>query len=140
MTATLAERAMAPGGFRWLPGMRETYSGYRVLYVDECGPCFVRPGPSPDRRWLNNVTTWLTGPPTPPTPDLNDPLTVLALLLLVRDAWRSDVYIEARPVLRRGPVRWFVRGGAVGPNSQLNGRNGFASEVEALVVALECAP
>jgi len=144
----LARRAVACRGWRWLPGMRAVgqYPGYPVRVhafgenvrdtddMEEPEPWgWQQPAPYGDHVY-----------PGPYLPDLTDPATLGCLLALVREAWGCVVVLapdydddddddddDGLPV-------WAVQG--------WHGRGGswrawgYASEAEALVVALEAAP
>ncbi len=103
----LASRAIACTGWRWMPGML-TDVGERVADPTIC--------------YLGTL------------PDLSDPLTVLALLLLVREALGCpEAHVYYADLSRRWVVRWGYEGLGV---RTVDG----ATEAEALVAALEAAP
>ena len=129
---TLARRAVACKGWRWMPGMLAHHPNWRAGRVSHVGLTAVRVAcryPSP-----MGGTEWAV-PPLPITdllPDLNDPGTLGCMLSLVREAWRNpkgSVYYLAPVETEPG---WFAEFGA---RAEL-----YATEAEALVVALEAAP
>ena len=72
------------------------------------------------------------------TPDLSDPLTVQALLLLAREAWGDEtIHTEATLTLPYGQ-RGFVIG-AWDLESPANGIGPYGTEAAALVATLEAA-
>lgn len=104
--------------FRWLPGMREA-DGDRVVAVGERDVCLAEEGATCD----DNLATWV--PQSACVPDLDDDLTRLGLLAVVRAAHKDPsigitkagdewcvtmAYVEivsgdARTgILRRGPT------------------------------------
>jgi hypothetical protein len=105
----LARRALACKGWRWMPGMRLHQGGW-----------FARVGDG--WEWDDSKG--------PILPDLSDPLTVQAVLLLAREAWGCD-WLTCQPLLTEGGIHgWRVVG-----TSAPSGR----TEAEALVAALEAA-
>ena len=144
----LARRAVACPAWRWVPGMvitsdrwpyRGGYGGIhpraRVVNVDtRCTPAEV------EFSWGYDCNDGGDPVRFGCLPDFADPLTVLALLLLVREAWR-DEGIAVRGVWEGPGLRhWHVEaGGAHGAEfAQLDGAH--SSEAAALVAALEAAP
>ena len=133
MSAELAKRAVACKHWRWMPGMLTLeeivppaitlgWDAARVLHADEGGAvrvCTVL------RKVRDIHDTAL--------PDLTDPLTVQALLLLVREAWGKPG-IHAR---RRGVGIWAVYADPWLKRKPL-GRGD--TEAAALVATLEAAP
>ena len=124
----LARRAVACKGWRWMPGMLLHDIGTsRIGRVHKSGRDWVVFFGLTSEARLRRDTTGIGL-----SPDLNDPATLGCLLALVRDAWRdpkgSAYYlapIESEP-------GWFAEFGA---HAEL-----YATEAEALVVALETAP
>ena len=119
MGASLSMRAVACKRFRLMPGMVGR-CGWRVKYVSLDGSVdwgeewTVRP---------DSIGDWL--------PDFDDPATLGCLLALVREAW-GDRSI----VILRASNGWY-------PSSRtadMRGVYGYASELEALIAALEAAP
>jgi hypothetical protein len=105
----LARRVVACKGFRWLLGMKA--NGMRVIALDpKTGTPFGLPNP---------------------LPNLNDPVTGLSLLLLIREAWRESLLSTAWD--EQG---WYILTPYGVP---LFGKDRWATEVEALVHALEIA-
>lgn len=119
-TLALARRAMASGGWHWLPGMADA-DGDRCERVADGVPLFRMP------RHHGLVAD------ADAVPGLGDPLTVQALLLLVREAWGMP-----RAFLWWDGGIWLVSvAQGQWPDRHL-GRG--VSEAEALVAALERAP
>lgn len=142
----LARRAVACRAWRWVPGMVVVSEWPDCVPSDALrGPArlvrVVKHGDCTEYEW---AWTWKNGDggrmPADALPDITDPLTVLALLLLVREAWR-DEGIAVRGVWEGPGLRhWHVEaGGAHGAEfAQLDGAH--SSEAAALVAALEAAP
>ena len=125
----LAERAIACKGWRWLPGMLtvdcwrvvDAYADGTVRWVSDCGQMETR---TPFGGALQSC------------PDLTDPATLGCLLALVREAW-SEPTANTAPSWKG----WDVERAELEPH----GASIFslaigATEAEALVAALECAP
>jgi hypothetical protein len=127
----LARRAVACKGWRWMPGMK--YIHRHDIGPDVWSPRIGRHGEKPVRAKIRKDVL----------PMFDDPATMGCLLALVREVWGDEVmtcarvdvfddYIAPLPggypynVLREGRRRVF--------------KCFFASEAEALVVALEAAP
>ena len=74
-------------------------------------------------------------------PDLTDPATLGCVLALVREAWNQPHTAAAMSGFGWG-VYTFVTNGVVGDEPTITGRydNGYDTEAEALVAALEAAP
>lgn len=82
-------------------------------------------------------------------PDLRDAATRGAALEVVRERWGGDVWVQGMvcyppadgpPLTRHGPMlRWVVGGLHYADGQRVNGAgpDGFGTEVEALVAALE---
>ena len=120
----LARRAVACSGWKWLPGML-TSDGFRVCRVDTDGYKF---GYHTEYNYAYAVVGDVL-------PDLEDPATLGCLLALVREAWWQD---------DMGASRYKDQWSAEvtpqeAPNYAFYAFYG-ASEVEALVAALEAAP
>ena len=78
----LAKRAVACPGWRWMPGML-------ARFLDD------EPLLNPARLVAEGEGDGLLDPDDAAIPDLSDPLTVQALLLLVREAWATEtVWVE----------------------------------------------
>jgi len=126
----LARRAVACKGWRWLPGMLAHHPNWRAGRVSHVGLTAVRVG----LRYSSPVggTEWAV-PPLPITdllPDLSDPLTVQAVLLLAREAWnRPTAYLYYYG------GNWFFDPQQSEPTDHPSGR----TEAEPLVAALEAA-
>ena len=69
-------------------------------------------------------------------PDLRDPATRGAALDVVRDRWGGTVWIGGQ-LVRPGRLAWIVCGLHVSNGQRVNGPDGFKTEAEALVAALE---
>jgi hypothetical protein len=134
------DRAVSAAGWRWMPGMRWTVQR-----------------PAPLESYSGRIGDTERQPPTPAArPDLDDAATVGCLLALVRVLWESpmahtrqsgsiyvgsdrsatvnawevcDLYLSVAGAKRIGASR----AGSVN-------MWGYASECDALVRALECAP
>ena len=132
----LAKRAIACKGWRWMPGMlvHATVDGdasqYRLdgadeLYKESCILVY-------EQRIYED-----TDDVCDIFPDLSDPATLGCLLALVREARKAPgAYAKCdRPEDREPGLPWCVN---FGDGSSMVGV--FASEAEALVAALECAP
>ncbi len=144
---TLASRAVACRGWRWMPGMRAVRAAddlepKRLLHGTE-GPLLVWPVGFEERDGTSCLRVeW----PGAYLPDLTDPATLGCLLAVVRRVWR-DPRLSTRcraPLQVPGDER---SGFASGPwdvvSSSANVTVAFASgatEAEALVAALEAAP
>ena len=124
----LARRAVACPRWRWVPGMLivDYGAGIRFLWEDdlylhgmaaEVGGLWMRMGK--DRERL---------------PDLTDPATLGCLLALVREAWSEPILSAAW-----GGGHWYVVQ-RVHPSVDALRWIDAATEVEALVAALEAAP
>jgi hypothetical protein len=120
----LARRAVACPRWRWLPGARAYYTNegpdFQRVVADDEGDGTIEPG-------------------VEALPDLDDPATLGCLLRLVREAWDDDrlvaIYCEAANpgqsegwAVQRADNRLPIAGGD------------YASEVAALLAALEAAP
>ena len=119
---TLARRAVACKGFRWVRGMLR-HDGYRYV------------GSGLWARWSDTALSSgvLTALHMPEQyPDLTDAATVGCLLALVREAW-SDPFLCA---VGDPDTGWRID--AV--TAQVQDLHGYASEAEALVFALERLP
>jgi hypothetical protein len=144
----LSRRAVACKGWRWMPGMRTDSKFARVVAVDSDtgAACASEEGATNDdchAVWLDSVLV---------LPDLTDPATVGCLLDLVRKAWRCPAAYVRQTGTRRasdGILAWEVCDlwfdaeacKALGVDREGSvGCWGHASEVEALVFALENAP
>jgi len=126
---TLAERAIACPHWDWIRGMR-TLSGYRLIGYDNGGwQAGIDKSPESRPMDLDRMQDEF--------PDLADPCTLGGLLSLVRSAW-GDGATTRRKVRRSGVSWWAIY------YNQDEGRTystrEYASEAEALVVALEAAP
>jgi hypothetical protein len=142
--ASLARRAVACKGWRWMPGMLN-HKGARLHSLKENGDeCFgwadCHEWHGDDGAWGVNKCEHHSGRPIAAThqgyvwldqclPDLTDPATLGCLLALVREAW-GDSKTCARPDLEDDV--WYV--------VTRSGLAFAASEAEALVAALESAP
>lgn len=110
---SLARRAVACKGWRWMPGMRTT-DGMRVIHDPYRWPAVPRP--------LGDHL-----------PDLTDPATLGCLLALVREAWDARwVCTTPEYCSEDGQDTWRVDG--------IEARAYGPTEAEALVAALEKAP
>jgi hypothetical protein len=129
---TLARRAVACKGWRWVPGMAvaDAFGWRRGLVVD------IAPLPEPG-AWVANRAgvSWLSAEELGRClPDLSDPGTLGCLLALVREAIGCpEAHVYYADLSRLWVVRWGHEG--------LGVRTVDAStEAEALVAALEAAP
>lgn len=131
----LGRRAVACPAWEWLPGMR---------YRDPEWPHEWESGRVRDPHPMAGVSDSareaqerLLASPSSMLPDLSDPVTVCALLVLVRRAWGdAEAYTRTRPAIPSDEDRW-----AVFPGDGTAGFYGFGTtEAEALVIALEAAP
>lgn len=93
-------------------------------------------------RWLPGMTYWIDPWRADRfdhcLPDLTDPCTLGGLLALVREAWGAECY-----TLLDSAWGVYRRAGRYGHDSSDTiawGDEGYATEVEALVAALEAAP
>jgi len=122
----LARRAVACEGWRWMPGMRMLHplmGPARVLRVTQQGV------------WVAKEESLASGFRVDEDgclPDLSDPLTVQALLLLVREAWATQT-AWAEP---GHDGLWEM---CVYVGGECRFLESYDSEVEALVAALEAA-
>jgi len=110
---------------RWLPGMLDA-AGMRVFVVGSC-PVGVEDG---DTRVRPNVQALRHNARY----DLSDPLTVMGLLLLAREAWGGDVVARHVGTLATGEPEW-----AACDFMEINSLYGFRSEAEAIIAALVAA-
>lgn len=129
----LGQRAVACPGWRWLSGMLVTGADTLTARIVDDGEAIWQ-----DRGGWWSVAA-AAGPFTgsvPMLPDLADPGTCGALLALVREAW-GDMSLCVIPEREAG---WIVADSLC--SSVLCGGRYFrgASEVEALIAALEAAP
>jgi len=120
----LGKRAVWCRGWRWMPGMlawRPDCPSVRLAAIEDAGNALQ------EHRWL---------------PDLTDPATLGCLLALVRFAY-SDPWFYVRPsdtYRPDGVYGWECFGYLPGRDGGSWRGSGYASEVEALVAALEAAP
>lgn len=143
LSPNLPRRAIACPGWEWLPGMRAINAGhptgtvYRVTAVDDNGsPCGVEDGAvCCPRTWgLDGLDGLGSMDPSEWLPDLTDDATLGAVLKLVRLAWDNQaIWAHAD----RKAQHWWVDS-FTGPSPATCGI--WATEAEALVVALERAP
>jgi hypothetical protein len=126
---TLAERAVACKGWRWLPGML-TAEGYRVVVARAVdGECLLLAGDE-RKTWHDDEDAH--------QPDLDDPCTLGGLLALVREAWGEPVASISwwdRWAVDEDTPGWDLTVGDL-PVLGIEA----PSEAEALVCALEAAP
>ena len=116
----LGRRAVACKHWRWMPGMYIRPLEFRVVWFDDfaVGEC-----DQISYRWERIPDAY---------PDLSDPATIGCLLALVRDARRDPGY---------GPSCLdAIEGDWVVERPSFARQTRYASEAEALVVALEAAP
>ena len=127
----LARRAVACRGWRWIPGML-TLSDERML--DDGWPEYdvLEYGSS----GVAECVKWNLKPPPGALPDLTDAATLGCLLALVREAW-GDPYLIATK--ERGSC-WIIAIHLC--DAMLVGGRYIrgATEIEALIAALEAAP
>ena len=125
----LARRAVAAPGWRWMRGMRIANTKFaRVVAVRDGAPCGAEEGPTGD----DNAAVWLDEWTTPMLPDLNDPLTGLGLLALVRERWGMPNLAAVRK-----DGAWMLWAGGL-PDGLYRLRS--ATELELMVLALEATP
>lgn len=123
----LARRAVACPGWKWMPGMLAIgrhVPGLRLVEINDGGDALNEPSASGGPLWL---------------PDLADPATLGCLLALVREKHGDPrlvaIYCEAaNPGQSEG---WAVQ---CADNRLPIAGGDYATEAEALVAALECAP
>ena len=141
MNLELGRRAVACKAWRWRPGMLAEYPNAEVMrvgYKDHEGTDISSKtldglhDPGAPRDW--------------PIPDLSDPATIGCLLALVREAYRAPTLVAVR-LRGSGFSTWrlVVDNAMTWPNHPTeeypdSGSTAGASEVEALVAALEAAP
>ena len=129
----LASRAVAAKGWRWLPGMLTTCD----LRVVDGGDDFIighRSGPT------RNGGGWYDGEAVGIWPDLRDAATLGCVLELVREAWESKRGADCIASTVHTMSGWGV-GSRVGSECfAAIVLPTYATEAEALVVALEVAP
>lgn len=129
----LAQRLVASKGWRWLPGMMAHHPNWRTGRVSHVGLTAVRvacryPSPMGGTKWSVPLL-----PITDLLPDLSDPLTVQALLLLVREAWATETaWVE--------PGHDGLWEACVYVGGECRFLESYDSEAETLVAALEAAP
>jgi hypothetical protein len=121
---SVARRAVACKGWRWMPGMlmREAGDdvGQRIVSTDHRQSwLFTEHG---EDRSSDDPGIW---------PDLDDPATIGCLLALVREAW-EDSHVD----LMWGGTMWVCTVRRDGRKEMFSG----TTEAEALVAALEAAP
>ena len=144
-TTALARRWRAARGFGWIGGMLTTCYGrvreetsikwrsegvIRRLVVDD-----------PDAELYSDFDGHKDSVPVPADalPDLDDPLTRMAALLMARKAWGDPLLYVETFVWDDGP-RFRFRSWAR-PFAGLAGFSSFfTTEIEALIAALEAAP
>lgn len=138
MSSYLAKRAVACKHWRWMRGMSAICeNGWRVLR-------------GTDTWGWDDHGNWPGGPPYRDLaatlnreilPDLTDPATLGCLLALVREAW-GDPGLHCAASYSRQGWTWEVLHSGVPKDAfrQFVERNGYPTEAEALVAALESAP
>ena len=122
---TLARRAVACKGWRWLPGML-TADGWRVVWRDKDGYTTA---------YGNGYRTYLTQVTNKFCPDLSDPATLGALLALVRETRQAPAACVQSSAIGQWTLTRFL---------ETEGRwdklcEWHSSEAAALVAALEVA-
>ena len=121
---TLARRAVACEGWRWMPGMlaRPIGGGFPLRYNNP-----QRGHDLPDDSGVRYI------------PDLTDPATRGCLLALVREAWDRPMLVAYYAPLSMGQG-WYVADRFCGDRDYPVVEAPSGSEAEALVAALEAAP
>jgi len=131
----LGRQATACAHWRWLPGMAVA-DAYGVCGVGRGHVVDITAPPRFPGAWLANHSgvAWLSAEEMSRClPDLSDPLTVQALLLLVREAWATETaWVE--------PGHDGLWEMCVYVNGKCQMLASYQAEVEALVAALEAAP
>ena len=124
----LARRAVACKRWRWMPGMLSN-KDLRVTRCDDDGYVVGY------YENLSYIAECVSGS----TPDLSDPATLGCLLALVREAWGPAASVSVNL-----SGFWAVGGATVlkgkGKGSSINLGIWKATEIDALVSALEVAP
>ena len=128
----LARRAVACKRWRWMPGMR-TSEGWRVIRGSTESGCWAYDENPENWQVADNRIEDGT------LPDLTDPATLGCLLALVREAWGPTASVSVNL-----SGFWAVGGATVlkgkGKGSSINLGIWKATEIDALVSALEVAP
>lgn len=133
----LGRRAVACKAWRWMPGMRYWYPGFRIGDTEWAH----RVQDDPEHMEALHDNEGET-PERYPLPDLSDPATLGCLLALVREAWPSGADVFAPSRFTCNEPAWTIADAVddwvcgVPGGQQFTGK----SEAEALVAALEAAP
>lgn len=135
----LGRRAVACKGWRWMPGMLASGSGYKLLHcIDFTSSLLkwegsVRVSHQRHGHWCSANDEVVDTPTREATclPDLTDPATLGCLLALVREAIGDD----GAGVARADDGRWYLDTAYNTPTDD----TGYPSEAETLIAALEAA-
>ena len=138
MSRSLAERAVACKGWRWMPGMLDLaseFGGRRILAILADGTQVLSAhetiGAFPEQTTVRTVAAFTC-------PDLDDPGTVGCLLALVCEA-HPRASVDTSSGGGEGMVEVW-RHGAHGAVTVYSANRGTRSIAHALVEALEAAP
>jgi len=128
----LAKRAVACKHWRWMPRM-----------VDTTGRTFIEHADCGEAVWLwvaDDGCEWL--PIEGRLPAFTDSATLGCLLALVREGWNQPHAAAAMGDFGWNVYTFVTVAGLIGEEPAITGRygDGYATETEALIAALEAAP